>query len=107
VAGAAGTTVFLVVFHRAIALSLSSFLAGVVARPMAAAVIASVLAWLASGAPWSDPAAWDRARAAGGLAAGGAVMLLAAVVLLSMTRALTPGDVRDLVTRLRVTSERA
>jgi len=107
VAGAAGTTVFLVVFHRAIALSLSSFLAGVVARPMAAALVASVLAWLASGAPWSDPAAWDRARAAGGLAAGGAVMLLAGVVLLSMTRALTPSDVRDLVTRLRVTSERA
>jgi len=107
VAGAAGTMVFLVLFHRAIALPLSSFLAGVVARPMAAAVLAGVLAWLASGAPWSEPAAWDRTRAAGALAAGATVMLLAGVVLLSVTRALTPGDVQELVRRLGVTSERA
>jgi len=106
-AGLAGTAAFLVVFHRAIALPLPRFLAGVVARPLLAAAVAGALAWAASGAPGSDPAAWERGHAALALVRGGAVMLLAAAGLLVATRAFTPGDLRELVERLRARPGRA
>jgi O-antigen/teichoic acid export membrane protein len=106
-AGQVGTLVFLVWFHRAIGFSLWSFISGVVARPLAAALLAGALAWAASGAPWSDPATWDRAHAARSLAAGGAVMLVASAALLYATRALTPDDLRDLASRLHPRAERA
>jgi len=107
VSGAAGTVLFLVIFHRAMSLSLRAHLLGVVARPMGVALAAGALAWAASGAPWSDPATWERPRAALALAMGGTVLVIAGAAFLSLTRAFTLDDLRELVARVGGPRERA
>jgi O-antigen/teichoic acid export membrane protein len=97
VAGTTGTAVFLVAFHRALDRSLGAFLRDVVAAPMLAAVLGGAAGWVASGAPWADASAWTRGRALLALTTGGATLLIVTALVLFATRALTAGELRELL----------
>ncbi len=101
VAAAVGTLWFLVLYHRALRRSLPGFVVRVALRPLAAAVLAGFAAWLASGARGADPTHWTRGRALLALAAGGVTGVLVSALVLFATRALTAGDMRELLATLR------
>ncbi len=100
VSGTVGTAQFVWVFHHRLRQSLRDYLASIVATPALVSLAGAGVAWAACTAIGSPAAAPDRARAALGLAVGGACG--AAVLALGLLRLgyVTRQDLRDILHRL-------
>ena len=96
-----GSLYFVWTFHRFLGEPLGSFLRGVIAPPLAAAVLGAVLGAAASGALGSGLADASRTEALIRLGLGGVLMAGATLGILLLTRFLSVGELRELFGMIR------
>jgi O-antigen/teichoic acid export membrane protein len=88
-------------FHRYLGEPVGPFLRQVVLPPLAAAILAGVVAWWVAGSGSATLDGWTRPQALARLALGCGAFLAVVTAGCLVTRALLPADVRELVALLR------